>query len=96
MFRINHYTVVLPIAIFRGGGNGIKPLSDKDKGTKVDGKRTVSQANFFSIPFWMTLIDRKPVFGTNANRTDPVQVPHSSASDQGLHYFVTGISMNEK
>ena len=41
----------------------------------------------------LTPLHGKPVLETYANRADPVQMPLNAASDQGLHYLLTTISM---
>ena len=34
----------------------------------------------------------RPFYGAKANSADPDQMPHNAASDQGLHFLLTGCS----
>ena len=38
----------------------------------------------------------KPIKGSYANSADPAQMPNNVASDQDLHYFLTGFPMKNR
>ena len=45
------------------------------------------------VKFQSSFLDRISILKYYANSADPVQTPRNAASDQGLHYLLTGMSM---
>ena len=50
-------------------------------------------SSFLLFVLLITLFKPDTVLGYYANSTDPVLTPPNAASDQGLHYLLTEISM---
>ena len=88
--------------------NGTFTESEKDKAEKGEGGRPFHQlCPRYSGPLtpiaptairlWETFTFYwKPIKGSYANSADSDQMPHSVASDQGLHCLLTGFSIKNK